>query len=65
MDARTSSTPAEIVTRTERCAYCLSDTVVVTVERLLSTRVDIVASTVLEKARCTRADCIGSKMTPR
>jgi hypothetical protein len=28
-------------------------------------RGDVVASTVLEKARCTRTECIGSRMTPR
>lgn len=57
--------PTEIVTRTERCAYCLTDTIVVTVEQLVSTRGDVVASTVLSKAPCTRAECIGSRMTPR
>jgi hypothetical protein len=63
MHAATMST--EIVTRTERCAYCLTDAEVVTVEQLLSQRGDVVASTVLEQARCTNADCIGSKMPPR
>jgi hypothetical protein len=57
--------PTEIVTRTERCAYCLRDTIVVTVEQLISARGDVVASTVLSKAPCTRAECIGSRMTPR
>ncbi len=56
--------PTEVVTRIEQCAYCLCDTVVVTVEQLLTTR-DVVASTVIEKTACTRADCIGSKMQPR
>jgi hypothetical protein len=45
----------------EKCAYCLTDTV----EQLISTRGDVVASTVLEKAPCTRTECIGSSMTPR
>ena len=57
--------PTEIVTQTQRCAYCLRDTIVVTVEQLLSTSGDVVASTVLDKAPCTRAECIGSRMTPR
>ena len=57
--------PTEIVTRTETCAYCLLPTVVVTVEQLLSQRGDVVASTVLEQARCTNAECIGSKMKPQ
>ena len=50
---------------TERCAYCLRDTIVVTVEQLISARGDVVASTVLAKPRCTRADCIGSRTPPR
>ena len=54
-----------LVTRTERCAYCLRETIVVTVEQLVSTRGEVVASTVLEKAPCTRAECIGSKTQPR
>ena len=41
------------------------DTVVVTVEQLVSTFGDIVASTVPAKAPCTNAECIGSKMSPR
>jgi len=57
--------PTEIVTRTDKCAYCLYDTIVVTVEQLVSTRGDVVASTVLGKAACTRAECIRSRMTPR
>ena len=57
--------PTEIVTRTEKCAYCLTNTIVVAVEQLVSTRGDVVASTVLEQARRTNADCIGSKMSPR
>ena len=57
--------PSEIIERTEKCGYCLCDTVVVTVEQLLSVRGDVVASTVLSKAPCTRAECIGSTMTPR
>jgi hypothetical protein len=57
--------PTEIVTRTERCAYCLRDTVVVTVEQLLSTRGDVVASTVLEKALCTLEGCVGARIKPR
>jgi hypothetical protein len=57
--------PTEIVTRNERCAYCLRDTIVVTVEQLLSTRGDVIASTVLVKERCTNAECIGSRMQPR
>lgn len=60
-----STMAAEIVTRTERCACCLTDTVVVTVEQLLSTSGDVVASTVLSKAPCTRDACIGSRVTPR
>lgn len=55
----------QIATRTERCAYCLRATIVVTVEQLLSQRGDVVASTVLEKAPCTRTDCIGSRTPPR
>ena len=55
----------EIVTRTEKCAYCLADTVVVTVEQLISQGGDAVALTVLEKAPCTRADCIGSRLSAR
>ena len=39
--------PTEIVTRTQQCAYCLTDTIVVTVEQLLSQRGEVVASTVL------------------
>jgi len=57
--------PTEIIERTERCAYCLLDTIVVTVEQLISRRGDVVASTVIAKARCTNADCIGSRMAPR
>ena len=57
--------PTEIVTRTETCAYCLLPTIVVTVEQLVSTRGEVVASTVIDKASCTNADCIGSKMSPR
>ncbi len=60
----TCSMPTEIVTRTERCAYCLLPTIVATIEQLLSTRGDVVASTVIAKAPCTRAECIGSRMTP-
>ena len=56
--------PTEIVTRTERCAYCLRDTIVVTVEQLISTRGDVVASP-CSKAPCTRAECIGSRVPPR
>jgi hypothetical protein len=61
----TCSMPTEIITRTDRCPYCLRDTVVVTVEQLLSRRGEVVASTVLKKERCTTAGCIGSTMTPR
>jgi len=61
----TCSMPTEIIERTERCAYCLLDTIVVTVEQLISRRGDVVASTVIAKARCTNADCIGSRMAPR
>ena len=50
--------PTEIVTRIERCAESLLDAVVVTVERLLSQRGDVVASTVVEKAPCTNADAM-------
>jgi hypothetical protein len=59
------SMPTEIVTRTERCAYCLRDTVVVTVEQLLSTSGQVVASTVIEKAPCTRDGCVGARISPR
>jgi hypothetical protein len=34
-------------------------------DELISQRGEVVASTVLEQAPCTRADCIGSKMKPR
>ena len=57
--------PTEIVTQTQQRGYCLLPTVVVTVEQLLSTRGDVVASTVIEQARCTNAECIGSKVSPR
>jgi hypothetical protein len=43
----------------------LTDTIVVTVEQLISQRGGVVASTVLDKAPCTRAECIGSRITPR
>jgi len=46
--------PPEIVTRIEKCGYCLRDTIVVTVEQLVSTRGDVVASTEIEKMSCTR-----------
>jgi hypothetical protein len=57
--------PTEIVTRTEQCAYCLLPTVVVTVEQLVSTRCEVVGSTVLSKDPCTTEGCVGSRMTPR
>jgi hypothetical protein len=57
--------PTRIVEQTQQCPYCLLPTVAVTVEQLLSQRGEVVASTVLEQARCTNADCIGSKMSPR
>ena len=57
--------PTEIIERTEKCGYCLRDTIVVTVEQLISTRGDVVASTVISKASCTNAECIGSRMMPR
>jgi hypothetical protein len=57
--------PTKIVEETQQCAYCLRPTVVVTVEQLVSAHGDVVASTVLEKAPCTDADCIGSRTTPR
>ena len=55
------SMPTEIVTQTQQCAYCLLPTVVVTVEQLVSTRGEVVASTVIDKAPCTNGDCIGSR----
>jgi hypothetical protein len=42
--------PSEVVTRVEKCAYCLTDTIVVTVEQLVSTRGAVVSSTVLSTA---------------
>jgi hypothetical protein len=57
--------PTEIVTRTEKCGYCLRETVVVTVEQLLSTRGDVVALTVLVKEFCTSEGCVGSRIRPR
>ena len=57
--------PTEIVTRTQQCPYCLLPTVLVTIEQLVSLRGDVVASTVLDKARCTNAECIGSRTMPR
>ncbi len=57
--------PTEIVTRTERCADCVRNTVLVTVEQLISTRGDVVASTVLDKAPCTREGCVGARLPPR
>jgi len=57
--------PSEFVTRTERCRYCHQDTVVVTVEHLLTERGEVVASTVVDRAPCTRAECVGSKSPPR
>ena len=38
---------------------------IVAVEQLLSPRGEVVASTVLEKASCARAECIDSKVAPR
>ena len=64
-ESYTCSISTEIVTRTEKCGYCLTDTIVVTVEQLISQRGEVVASTVLSKAPCTRAECIGSRMAPR
>ena len=57
--------PTEIVTRTEQCAYCLRDTVVVTVEQLVSLRGEVIASTVVTKDRCTTEGCVGSRTAPR
>jgi len=57
--------PTETVTRTEKCAYCLLDTIVVTVEQLLTTRGDVVASTVPVKEFCTTEGCVGSRIRPR
>jgi hypothetical protein len=57
--------PSEIVTRIEPCAYCRRDTIVVTVEHLLTERGEVVASIVLSRALCTRDECIGSRVKPR
>jgi hypothetical protein len=57
--------PTQVVEQTTQCAYCLLPTIVATVEQLVSTRDDVVASTVVAKAPCTNGECIGSRMTPR
>jgi hypothetical protein len=57
--------PTKTVEQTQQCPYCLLPTVVVTVEQLLSTRGEVVASTIIDKASCTNADWIGSRITPR
>ena len=40
----------------------MRDTIVVTVEQLLSQFGEVVASTVLEKAPCTTEGCIGARV---
>ena len=57
--------PTEIVARTDRCPYCLRDTVVVTVEQLLNVQGDVVAITELERAPCTTPGCTGPRVTAR
>ena len=52
--------PSKFVTRSERCPDCLCETIVVTVEQLLTQRGEVVASTVVDKAPCENAECIGS-----
>jgi cytochrome c-type biogenesis protein CcmE len=55
--------PSNFVTRSERCPDCLRETIVVTVEQLLTQHGEVIASTVIAKARCTTEGCIGSKTT--
>ncbi len=68
----TGSTPASVAqTCGRRAIVCptesprTTDTIAVTVEQLISARGDVVASTVLDRAPCMRAECIISRMTPR
>lgn len=56
------SIPTEIVPGTERCVYCLRDTVVLTVEQLVSPRGDVIASTAREgRARARTASARGCR----
>jgi uncharacterized OB-fold protein len=56
--------PSNFVTRSERCPDCLRETIVVTVEQLLTERGEVIASTVVAKDRCTTDGCVGSRTKP-
>jgi hypothetical protein len=57
--------PSNFVTRNERCPDCRRETIVVTVEQLLTQRGEVIASIVVAKERCTTEGCAGSKSSPR
>jgi len=49
--------PSNFVTRTERCPECHRDSIVVTVEQLLTARGEVIASIVIARALCTTEGC--------
>jgi hypothetical protein len=53
--------PSNFVTLSERCPDCHRESIVVTVEQLLTQRGEVIASIVVAKARCTTDGCVGSK----